>query len=142
MGLFSSKKKKEEAAPEAKPKAKAPKKNALTDMVNTIASSPKKVAKLPVVSGLNDSLLRPRITEKAANLTTMHVYTFDVRMDATKKQIADAVKKLYKVTPLKVHVVNTPPKKVAMRKKRGFGKTSATRKAYVTLKMGEEIQFA
>jgi large subunit ribosomal protein L23 len=141
MGLFSSKKKKEDVV-EAKPvKKAAPKKNALMDVVNTVSSAPKKIVRMPVVSGMNDSLIRPRITEKAANMTAMSVYTFDIRKDATKKDVADAVKKLYKVTPIKIHVVNTPAKRVAMRKKRGFGKTTATRKAYVFLKKGEEISF-
>jgi large subunit ribosomal protein L23 len=94
------------------------------------------------VVGVKDVLLRPRITEKAANMTSASVYTFDIRVDATKKDVTDAVKKLYKVTPVKVNVVNIPRKKVAMRKKRGFGHTAATRKAYVFLKKGEEINFS
>ncbi len=86
-------------------------------------------------------LVRPRITEKAANMTSTNVYTFDIGAGATKQEVAEAVKAIYKVTPVKVNVVNTPAKRVQMRKKRGFGKTAATRKAYVFLKKGEEIQF-
>jgi large subunit ribosomal protein L23 len=87
-------------------------------------------------------LLRPRITEKAANMTTGNVYTFDVAKSATKKQVADAVKAMYKVTPVKVNVVNIRAKRVRMRRKRGFGTTASGRKAYVYLKKGQEIQFA
>ena len=88
-----------------------------------------------------DVLLRPRITEKAANLTSFNVYTFDVRVDAGKRDIANSVRELYKVNPVKVRVVNTPAKRVALRRRRGFGMTTASRKAYVYLKKGEQIQF-
>jgi large subunit ribosomal protein L23 len=87
-------------------------------------------------------LIRPRITEKAANMTAVHVYTFDIAKSATKGQVVEAVKALYKVTPVKVNVVNVRGKKVAMRRKRGFGMSASSRKAYVYLKKGEEIQFA
>ena len=87
-------------------------------------------------------LRRPRITEKAANMTVQNVYTFDIDMRATKGQVMEAVKTLYKVTPRKVNVVNTPATRVRLKKKRGFGKTPASRKAYVFLKKGDEIQLA
>ena len=87
-------------------------------------------------------LIRPRITEKAANMTAVNVYAFDIARDATKRDVMLAVKAFYKVNPLKVNVVNTPAKRVKMRRKRGFGAQSAGRKAYVFLKKGEEIQFA
>mgnify|MGYP001569458755 CR=1 FL=1 len=113
----------------------------VVDAPKAAGKAPKKPTNRPMVIGVKDVLLRPRITEKAANLTSMNVYTFDVRTSANKGEIADAVKKLYKVTPIKIRVVNNHPKLVAMRRKRGFGKTAATRKAYVYLKKGEEIQF-
>jgi large subunit ribosomal protein L23 len=70
------------------------------------------------------------------------VYTFDIRKNATKRDVAAAVKKLYKVDPIKVTTVNTPAKRVRMKTRRGFGKSTAGRKAYVTLKKGQEIQFS
>jgi large subunit ribosomal protein L23 len=124
MALFGSKKKTEKKNEASKEAVKAP--------------APKSVN----IAHAKDVLLRPRITEKAANMTAQNVYTFDIRTDATKKDVALAVKMLYKVTPIKVNVVNVKGKKVAMRRKRGFGVTSATRKALVYLKKGEEIQFA
>jgi len=90
----------------------------------------------------SDVLIRPRITEKAANMTAQGIYTFDVRQSATKKDVAAAVKRLYKVTPVKITVVNTPAKRVKMKIRRGFGKTTASRKALVFLKKGEQIQFS
>ena len=131
MALFGTKKKAVEKKAEAKPEVSA-KAKAVTARAK--ASSAAAVA--PNV------LVRPRITEKAANMTAVSVYTFDVVKTATKTQIAQAVKAIYKVTPVKVNVVNVKGKRVSMRRKRGFGKTTSSRKAYVYLKKGEEIQFS
>lgn len=131
MAIFGNKK--------AETKKAAPKKKVVA---KTVAVAEKKVVKVAAVAGVKDVLVRPRITEKAANMTVNNVYTFDIRKDATKKDVADAIRKLYKVDPIKVTTVNTPAKRVRMRTKRGFGKTTAGRKAYVTLKKGQEIQFS
>ncbi|MBX9765551.1 50S ribosomal protein L23 [Patescibacteria group bacterium] len=132
MAIFGNKK---TDAKKAAPKKKVAAKPAAV-------ASENKAAKAVVVADVKDVLVRPRITEKAANMTVNHVYTFDIRQNANKKDVAAAVKKLYKVDPIKVAIVNTPAKRVRMRTKRGFGKTTAGRKAYVTLKKGQEIQFS
>lgn len=126
MGIFGSKKKKEEKTEEA-PRP---------------AAEQKKQARTAGVPGVKDVLVRPRVTEKAAHMTSANVYTFDVRKTATKKDIAAAVVALYKVTPVKVRIVHLPAKRVAMRRKRGFGTVSSVKKAYVSLKEGESITFA
>lgn len=139
MAIFGNKK---TVAPKDAKKAKAASKEIKVEAVD----AKKKVAKVAKASAdaiaVRDVLVRPRITEKAANMTVNHVYTFDIRARANKRDVATAVKKLYKVTPMKVRIVNTPAKRVRMRTKRGFGKTAAGRKAYVTLKKGEQIQFS
>lgn len=136
MAIFGSKKK----APAKK--AKAP--EGLGDVMKTISegagASTKK--KLPVVSGVPNVIRRPRLTEKAANLLSSNVYTFDVVPGASKHDIVRALKTLYKVTPKKVSVVNTKGKKVYLRTRRGFGTRNNTRKAYVYLKEGDKIDFA
>lgn len=134
MAIFGSKKKAEKKAePEG-----------LHDVMKTIEKGSKATSakKSPVVQGLKQVIRRPRLTEKAANLSSMDVYTFDVVRGASKHDIVRAVKALYKVTPRKVNVVNTKGKKVALRTRRGFGMRNATRKAYVYLKAGEKIDFA
>jgi large subunit ribosomal protein L23 len=129
MALFGSKK-------NTPAKKAAPKKEAKA----VVAPSEKKTD--AVMLDAKDVLLRPRVTEKAANMTAQGIYTFDVRKSATKKDVAAAVKKLYKVTVVKVTVVNTPAKRIPLKRKRGFGKTTASRKALVFLKKGEQIQFS
>lgn len=127
MQLFGRKNKKNEEK-----KKEAPQTASLQEKKNAPA----------IVSGAKDVLMRPRVTEKAAMLTSGNVYTFDVRKEATKKDVTTAVSALYKVTPVKVRIVNSPSKRVAMRKRRGFGIAPGVKKAYVFLKDGESITLA
>ncbi len=85
---------------------------------------------------------RPRLTEKAAQLSSANVYTFDIAQGASKHDVSRAVLSLYKVAPVKVHVVNTKGKPVSLRTRRGTGMTNRSRKAYVYLKKGDTIDFA
>jgi len=84
-------------------------------------------------------IIRPRITEKSGILSQGGVYTFEVARGANKPSIAAAVKALYKVTPIKVTVSNLPARNVVVRGKRGV--QSGMRKAVVTLKKGDKIDF-
>lgn len=90
---------------------------------------------------MNEVILRPRITEKAGIMGTDHnVYTFEVAKNSTKDTISKTIKNLYKVTPVKVRIVNLPAKKVIVRGKRGM--QSAVKKALVFLKKGDKIDIA
>ena len=111
----------------------------------TTKAKPVKASAGPVKDregNLSTILLTPWLSEKALISTEAGIYTFHVAQTATKKDIALAVEKFYKVTPRQIRVVNLPAKKVAMRRRRGFGTRSAKRKAYVFLKKGDTIQFA
>ena len=83
-------------------------------------------------------LTNPRITEKAAILSEVGCYTFDIAKSATKKDVAQAVKAQYKVTPLHVRTVNSPRVTVFRRGKKGM--TGGEKKAYVYLKKGDKIE--
>lgn len=86
-------------------------------------------------------IIRPRITEKASlTAETMNSYVFEVAKTATKTNIAKVIKELYKVTPVKVNIVNQAGKKVVSKGK--VGKTASMKKAYVYLKKGEKIEIA
>jgi large subunit ribosomal protein L23 len=90
---------------------------------------------------LQSILLRPRITEKATFLVEKaNTYVFEVSEYATKPLIAKAIKTMYDVSPVKVLIVKTPPKKVFIRGKVGYNK--AIKKAYVVLKKDDKIEFA
>jgi large subunit ribosomal protein L23 len=86
-------------------------------------------------------LKNPRITEKASMLAEGNAYTFNVAIDATKKEIAHAVKMLYKVTPLRVRTLAIPKTSTSPRGARGkVGTTGGGKKAYVYLKKGDKIE--
>ncbi len=90
----------------------------------------------------NAVLMSPRITEKAAIVAdSSGIYTFNVGLRANKKEIAAAVKELYKVTPVSVRIVPIPSRVVASRRSRVVGHTTRGKKAYITLKKGDKIEF-
>ncbi len=90
-------------------------------------------------SSATDAIIRPRITEKSGLLSQSGVYTFEVTREANKQSIGKAVKALYKVTPVKIAVLNAPAKMVFLRGRKG--RVAGFRKAVVTVKKGEKIDF-
>lgn len=83
---------------------------------------------------------KPRITEKAGlKADSLNVYTFEVDKNATKDLVRKAVKELYKVTAIKINMLKLPAKKVVRGGK--VGAKSAIKKAMVTLKKGDKIDF-
>lgn len=89
---------------------------------------------------LNAVLLRPRITEKSTvSVEKDRAYVFEISPRATKGDVIDAVKSIYKVTPIKVRIAKIPSKKV-MRKGR-IGTKSGGKKAYIFLNKKDKIEF-
>jgi large subunit ribosomal protein L23 len=97
------------------------------------------MANLSIQKNSNAVIVGPHITEKAGVLSDKGTYTFEVTPSSTKKSIAQAVKELYNVTPVKVTIVINPAKKVFTRGKRGV--KGGIKKAYVFLKKGDKIEF-
>ena len=87
-------------------------------------------------------ILAPWFSEKALIGTDKGVYAFSITREATKPQIAAAIKTLYNVAPRKITIANLPGKRVSMRSARGKATRARRRKAYVFLKQGDTIQFA
>jgi large subunit ribosomal protein L23 len=86
-------------------------------------------------------LIKPRLTEKTALSSEAHgIYAFDVLKEATRKSVADAIKKEHKVTPEKVRLLSVPSKRVFARGKWGVKKGG--KKAYVYLKKGDKLNIA
>lgn len=84
-------------------------------------------------------VIRPHITEKSGVLSQTGKYTFIIVKDANKQTISKAIQTLYKVTPTHVSIINLPSRNVFVRGRRGV--VSGFRKAIVTLKKGETINF-
>jgi large subunit ribosomal protein L23 len=88
-------------------------------------------------------ILRPVISEKSMDQSTVNKYTFAVADDANKMQIKDAVEELFKVTVTNVNVMTTKRKEKSRNRRRGrqVGYTSPWKKAVVTIKAGDSIEF-
>jgi large subunit ribosomal protein L23 len=87
-------------------------------------------------------LLSPRITEKGAYLSESGIYVFNVAKDANKKEIADAIRAVFKVTPRKVTLTAVKGKVRMTRGTNRLGSSASGKKAYVYLKKGDTIEIA
>ena len=90
-------------------------------------------------------IIKPIVTEKQTAITEKMAnrYGFRVSPDANKLEIKKAVEEMYGVTVESVNTMNYAGKKKSRYTKSGIinGKTSAFKKAIVTLKEGETIDF-
>ena len=86
---------------------------------------------------LYDVIKSPIITEKSMTATSLNQYTFDVRVDATKVEIKQAVELAFPGRKVKsVKTVYTPSK--AKRVGYTFGRSQSGKKAIVTIE-GEPL---
>ncbi len=85
-------------------------------------------------------LLAPQISEKATYIADKYEQViFRVATDATKPEIKAAVELLFKVEVESVQVANVKGK--VKRFKGAVGRRKGWKKAYVSLKPGQEINF-
>ena len=91
-------------------------------------------------------LLAPVISEKSTFVAERHEQVvFKVARDATKPEIKAAVEMMFSTKDKKIEVVGVQVANVKGKEKkhgRFVGKRAAWKKAYVTLKEGQEINFA
>ena len=86
-------------------------------------------------------LVAPLVTEKATQAAEQNnTVLFKVLQDATKPEIKAAVELMFKVEVKGVSVVNTKGK--TKRFGRSIGRRDNVRKAYVTLKPGQELNLS
>jgi len=89
-------------------------------------------------------IIKPIVTEKMTQLgEKLNRFGFKVQKDANKIEIKQAVEAMYNVTVTEVNTLIVAPKKKNRFTKSGVinGKTSAYKKAIVTVKDGEQIDF-
>jgi large subunit ribosomal protein L23 len=92
---------------------------------------------------MHNILIKPLITEKMTNLSADHgQYGFLVNPKANKIEIAKAIEKRFNVHVVVIRTINHSGKmKTQFRKSGRFvGRTSAYKKAIITLKEGETIE--
>lgn len=86
-------------------------------------------------------ILAPVISEKSTRIADkLNQVVFRVLRDATKQEISAAVSSLFKVEVTGVQVLNVKGK--VKRSGRVTGRRDNWKKAYVTLKPGQDIDFA
>jgi len=89
---------------------------------------------------ITEVLKRPLITEKATLMKEIvNAVSFAVDSRANKKQIQEAVEKLFKVKVVDVKTMNVPGK--TKRRGRTVGRRPGWKKAVVVLKPGDKIEF-
>ncbi len=90
-------------------------------------------------------IIKPLVTEKMTNITDKRAnrYGFVVRPEANKLQIKNEVEDLYNVTVVDVNTMRYAGKRSSRYTKSGLirGQRNAFKKAIVTLKEGETIDF-
>ena len=90
-------------------------------------------------------IIKPIVTEKQTQITEKiaNRVGFRVSPDANKLEIKAAIEELYNVTVVKINTMNYDGKRKSRYTKSGTvnGKEAAFKKAIVTLKEGETIDF-
>ena len=89
-------------------------------------------------------IIKPLVTEKMTNITEkQNKFGFIVRPEANKIEIKQEVEALYNVTVVAVNTSNYAGKNKTRYTKSGLlrGRTNAFKKAIVTLKEGDTIDF-
>jgi large subunit ribosomal protein L23 len=88
-----------------------------------------------------DVIRNPLITEKGAIMQAdQNKYIFQVAKTANKIEIKKAIESIYDVKVTKVNIMNVRGKLKRVRYQ--YGRTAAWKKAIVTLKQGNTIDFA
>ena len=89
-------------------------------------------------------IIKPIVTEKMTSISEKYNrFGFRVSPDANKSQIKKAVEEMYNVTVVSVNTMNYKGKNKIRYTKSGLieGKTASYKKALVTLKEGDTIDF-
>lgn len=85
-------------------------------------------------------LKKPVITEKAMQQVSAGKYTFEVDKRAAKKEIAQAVERIFSVSVISVRTNVRPGKPKRVLRTRKKTKTPSRKFAIVTLKKGQKIE--
>lgn len=91
-------------------------------------------------SFLNIDKIKGLVYTEKSNLNTSNgKYTFEVDCKTNKSEIKSLIKKIYNVDVEKVNIINTKSK--TKRFKGVMGSTSSIKKALITLKQNQTINF-
>ncbi|OGC70058.1 50S ribosomal protein L23 [candidate division WWE3 bacterium RIFOXYC1_FULL_39_7] len=88
---------------------------------------------------LNESILKPVLTEKTMGFAESNKYVFEVGMDVSKGQVVDELKKLFNVDAIDARSSILPGKKMRKGKTAQFMKSPKRKRVIVTLKDGQSL---
>ncbi|MDP7540855.1 MAG: 50S ribosomal protein L23 [Candidatus Pelagibacter bacterium] len=86
---------------------------------------------------LYDKILSPVVTEKSTNLSEQNKIVFKVPQKANKKNLKKNLEKIFKVTVIKINIINKKSRKKITRGKKV--QVTGYKKAIITLKKGQNI---
>ncbi len=86
---------------------------------------------------LYDKVISPVITEKSTNLSEQNKIIFKINKNANKKNIKKSIEKIFKVSVIKVNIINKKTRTKLTRGKKV--KVIGYKKAIITLKKGQTI---
>ena len=90
------------------------------------------------ISDLSKIILMPHVSEKSVMIAdNVKQQTFKVAQNATKAEVKEAIEKLFEVDVVNVNILNVTGKQKVFGRTRG--KRKNYKKAYVTLKEGQDI---
>jgi large subunit ribosomal protein L23 len=134
MGILDKVTKKDES----KKATKKSKKTSKASGAKKDSKKKKDAVKADIHSSAYKILVQPHVTEKAAQFEANGKYVFRVAISSTKDDVKKAIRKVYGVSPRKVHMINVLGDKSRSGHKNR--KPASYKKAIVTLKDGESIQ--
>ena len=89
-------------------------------------------------NNLSKIILMPHVSEKSVMIAdNVKQQTFKVAANATKQDVKEAIEKLFEVDVVNVNILSVTGKKKVFG--RTIGKRKNYKKAYVTLKEGQDI---
>ena len=87
-----------------------------------------------------NTVITPVVTEKSYGLAAFDKYVFKVAPNASKYQIKQAVKDLFKVDVVSINTVKTGSRRVRSMKTGKYTNTPVEKKAIVEIKKGQKIE--
>ena len=93
-----------------------------------------------VMNNLYNTVIAPIITEKATKISEKNQYVFKVKIDSNKKEIKQAIEKLFKVKIKKIKTIKIKGKNKIFKGTKG--KRSDYKKAIICLNKGENLDYS
>ena len=92
------------------------------------------------MNNLYNIVIAPIITEKATKISEKNQYVFKVKIDSNKKEIKQAIEKLFKVKVKNIKTIKIKGKSKIFKGTKG--KRSDYKKAIICLNKGENLDYS